>query len=295
MVCLLTPAVYKVLQAYLLPSEEETIRATCHKARHQCPPVDISKRALSIDVGKTHMGVAIVEGTHCARHGTALRYALRAWWLLNLKDGDVWHAVHELYKTSMQARWFAWFRPDGKHIGHVVLERQMAAKMKALTHALQMLFLCYHMSVSCVHHFSTVHKLRVYQGPLPDEDALYIASLKRQYSRNKAMSVAHTRCLFRGDTGTPVTLCQGDAALHALRQWQDDSKADDVCDAFLQGCAFFHQRQRESVKAYDKAQREKRKPQKRRRLGRIYPDDVWSPPLKTNKRKRRKRSSSQHV
>lgn len=278
MVVVYSPAVFTLLATYLLPSECRALASTCKAARANYQAADVAARQrdntlFSFDVGMRHLAYALVEAVPVSPHALTLRYNLLHWQLVDLGTNEMWLAVPRIC-AHLDARWPE--RWEG-YVGMVLLEKQMSAKMKATFFAMQMYFVKAQVPLSHLDSIDPRFKLQVYDGVLDDADAERMLKLKTRAKKNKALAVAHARCLLRG-------MPQATRRAAELEQYEKEEKADDVCDAMLQGFAYLKRRQRDCALAYTKAQRQrlkKRKASAPKHYGRIYP---VKPPARTRRK-----------
>ena len=212
---------------------------------------------LSFDVGIRHLSYAFVNDAKQLLH----------WALVDLKTTSVWQSVARLY-AHLETLWQTW----SGVVTHVVLETQMAPKMKSIFHALQMYFLCKHVPAERIVAFSAAHKLTVDDTLLDGESELTAAEvrvwariLKRRdaYGIRKDIGILHTLRLITNMTA------EKERWMRELLAWYDDDKADDVADAFLQAVAFL-ERRAQKQKQRASAAAEKKGGAAAKRVGRIY-------------------------
>lgn len=205
----------------------------------------------SCDIGLRHLSYAIVHKSN----ETTLPI-LVTWDLVNLDTNDVWVAVGRVVSELDQCL-------AAHTLTHAVLEVQMAPKMKAMYHALQMYFLCRQPHVTLVP-FSSAHKLTVDHTLLDGERELTDAEIKvwervlkrkSAYGLRKDLSVLHALHMVRA-------MPDGAQRVVELLKWYDDDKADDVADALLQAIVFLER---------DTKQQTRRRKNTLPKAGRIYP------------------------
>ncbi len=218
----------------------------------------MTKVVWSFDIGTRHLSYAFV-----AKRAAEEKPILLHWTLHDTGTTKVWDATERLY-THLETMWQQW----GARVTYVVLETQMAPKMKSLFHALHMYFLTKTtLPADCIVAFSSAHKLTVKDDLLNGEDALSetetalwrrVLKRKSAYGLRKDLSILHALRLV-------AAMPQAERWTRELLQWYDEDKADDVADALLQAIVFFERQQ--TKQGHEKTTTAKRI----RKPGRLYP------------------------